>query len=153
MVGAQKICSITNIFLRIVIGFCLDGNTCHQECWCWTLCCVSPLWWRHFTEVLELPHCMCAVIYSNFSLPLYFNDLIFLLKDRKAMACGPFRIELGRTAQYYFFQSSGFFAVRINGMLNVVTAEGCNTSLGGDLRWLSHCVEQSVPELVSYLYK
>jgi hypothetical protein len=21
------------VFLRIVIGFCLDGNTCHQECW------------------------------------------------------------------------------------------------------------------------
>ena len=68
MVGAQKICKITNIFLRIVIGFCLDGNTCHQECWCWTLCCLSPFWWRHFTEVLELPHCMCAVIYSNIHL-------------------------------------------------------------------------------------
>jgi len=71
----------------------------------------------------------------------------------KVMACGPFRIEPGRTAQYYFYQPGGFFAVRINGMLNVVTAEGCNTSLGGDLRWLSHCVEQSVPERVSYLYK
>jgi len=83
-----------------------------------------------------------------FILVLYFNDLILLLKDVKMMACGPFRIELGRTAQYYFNQSGGFFAVRINDVLNVVTAEGCNTSLGGDLRWLSPCVEQSVPELL-----
>jgi hypothetical protein len=52
------------------------------------------------------------------------------------MACGPFRIQLGRTVQYYFCQSGGFFAVRINGILNVVTAEGCNTSLSGDQRWL-----------------
>ena len=87
-----------------------------------------------------------------FTLVLYFSDLILLLKDMKIMVCGLFR-ELGRTAQYYFYQSGGFFGFRINGMLNVVTAEGCNTSLGGDLRWLSHCIEQSVPELVSYLYK
>jgi len=37
---------------------------------------------------------MCAVIYSIFTLVLYFSDLILLLKDMKIMACGPFRISL-----------------------------------------------------------
>lgn len=153
MVRMQKICKITNVFLRIVIGFCLDGNTHHQECWWWTLCCVSPLWWRDYWSFWN---CLivCVLLYIEIiTLAIYFSDLILLLKGMQMMACGLCRIELGRTAQYYFYQWSGFFAIRINDMLNVVvTAEGFSTNLDGR-RWLSPCVEQSVPELVSNLYK
>jgi hypothetical protein len=75
---------------------------------------------RVVSGAFELLHDTCAIIckYSLFQQPDSYS-----IKNVHATANWPFRIEFGRKEVKCFFASS------MNGMLNVVTAEGNNTTL------------------------